>query len=178
MKFPNMQKRIVIAMWSLNIFSLGTCLIFINPDLPDIYMRISVDLIVMWFALMFSYYIWAIYFYNINLGYSDGEWERMIADKELALKRKGDGLVVTDEEMSLPEDNPYKDKTFGLPDGTVRGTIALTILVLGTAMLLLRFSGAHPNDEATFSLMGEAFLMMVAFYFGTKGLELLRAKKE
>lgn len=165
-------------MWALVLGTLVICLTMINPNLPDIYMQVSITLMVEWFAIMIAYYMWAIYYYNVNVGFSDKEWKEMEANRSKAAERKKNGEPVDDAELELPVENPYKDKTFGLPEGTVRGTIALTILVVGIAMFILRFSDQHPNDEGTFSLLGEAFLMMVAFYFGTKGLELLRPKSE
>jgi hypothetical protein len=81
-----------------------------------------------------------------------------------------------------PERNPFYDQTLGLPPGTVRGTIALTLLVCGVAFVIAALNMKNSVAENTvlvdnFDFFKKAFLMMIAFYFGTKSLEILQGKE-
>jgi len=84
--------------------------------------------------------------------------------------------------MGLPSDkNPNSDETLGLPPGTVRGTIALSVLVIAMAMMIasLAMPPSMPKDEVMvdhFEFLKTGFVMVIAFYFGSKSLEILRKK--
>ena len=72
--------------------------------------------------------------------------------------------------------NTNKDETLGLPPGTIRGTLALTLLMGALAMTISALGMENTLEENTFlvdnfNFLKTAFLMMIAFYFGNKSLE-------
>src|SRR5688572_31977269 len=77
---------------------------------------VALAVIILWACVFLGYFIWGVYFYNINLGLTEEEWEKIDANK----LKKSRGEHFSEEEVnSEPADNPYKDQTFGLPPGTV-----------------------------------------------------------
>ncbi len=136
----------------------------------NILKHIGAAIIISWIVVLLGYYVWAIYFYNVNFGWQESDWKRNEEKAEHA------GVIVTDDE---PTENPHGRDSLGLPPGTVRGTIALTVLVTGMAITVsaLSFPDRYNGNELIidhFDFFKQAFLMMIAFYFGTKGLEILQ----
>jgi len=134
------------------------------------FFNLAASIILSWVLILILYYVWAIYFYNINLGWTDKDWQ----DHETKILVEGT--------PSEPKANPNLVETLGLPPGTVRGTIALSVIVGGMAMLIasLAMPGRLSQNEFLvdhFEFLKTAFLMVIAFYFGTKSLELLKDKK-
>jgi len=84
--------------------------------------------------MLICYYVWALYFYNINLGWSDDKWTRFRGQKEDA-----------SDTTAAPNENPHSEETLGLPPGTVRGTIALTLLVGGLALTIATDNSVAPD---------------------------------
>jgi hypothetical protein len=130
--------------------------------------NLSITIIISWIVLLITYYAWAIYFYNINMGWSDDKWKRYRNEQE-------DPTAAPPS----PNENPHKGETLGLPPGTVRGTIALTLLVGALALTIGSFgmdNSAKSNMILVdnFDFYKKAFLMMIAFYFGAKSLEILQ----
>lgn len=139
-------------------------------EVHDIYGSLAVSVIIAWILYLIAYYIWAIYFYNVNQGWTDDDWEK---HKEKTSELSG---MPTEEE---PDGNPNKGESLGLPPGTVRATLALTLLVGGLAMLIASFSfkSTYPANQLfvdNFEFIKTGFLMMIAFYFGAKSLDILR----
>jgi hypothetical protein len=138
----------------------------------NLYQTLAITLIISWLVILTGYYAWALYFYNINLGWSENDWERFHHDKE-----------ANPEVMeTAPIENPFKEETLGLPAGTVRGTIALTLLIgaLSITIAALSMDAKVKENELlidNFDFFKKAFLMMIAFYFGTKSLEILQGTK-
>lgn len=135
-------------------------------------LNLSATIIVAWIVMLICYYVWAIYFYNINLGWSDDKWRRARDTEE-------DPSAETD----APNRNPHSEETLGLPPGTVRGTIALTLLVGGLALTVGSFgmeTSISSNQVLVdnFDFYKEAFIMMIAFYFGVKSLDILRGNQK
>ena len=133
--------------------------------------RIAISIILIWFMIFIPYLAWAVYFYNINLGKTNEEWE--------AISRKNQ-QAESEEEKIIPS-NPYEGETFGLPKGTIRGSLAITLMVGGLSLFVVAIG--HPtilrdNEffHENFEFFKTAFLMMIAFYFGTKGLEYLQGR--
>ncbi len=156
------------------IFFLGFLTFFIigSKD-KDFYFNLAVFIIVSWMAILIIYFAWAIGFYNINMGWTDEDWKRMYE------ARKTNPDAAPDE----PTENPHKDETLGLPGGTVRGTIALSLLIGGLAMMIASLSfkdRLQPNEYFidNFEFFKTAYLMMIAFYFGNKSLEFLKDRKQ
>lgn len=145
---------------------------------PAVYSFLGISVMLAWLGVLLFYYSWSIYFYNINLGITESDWEKIY--KRISEKRllKESGVEVPDEDLKEPDENPYKDETFGLPSGTVRGTIALTLLAGGISMLFFSFcpfvTEQSDKFEKAFDFFKTAFLMMVAFYFGSHSLKILK----
>jgi hypothetical protein len=143
-----------------------------NPlSVATMSVRIGISIILIWFMIFLPYLAWAVYFYNINLGMTNEEWE--------SLKRKNEEMA--NGEKKIEPANPYKDETFGLPPGTIRGSLAITLMVGALAMFVVAIG--HPtvlhNNEffhENFEFFKTAFLMMIAFYFGSKSLEYLQKR--
>ena len=144
-----------------------------------VYNAIGFTIIMMWSAVFISYFIWATYFYNLNYGVSQAMWERLEKNKaDKAAGKPYDEDMLDDE----PLYNPYGDQTFGLPPGTVRGMIAFTLLFGAIALLIVSFGIKNEIAPGSFFLdqfefFKTAFLMMVAFYFGTRGLKILKGEQ-
>lgn len=141
----------------------------------NLYTFISLSIILLWFGIVIGYLAWAVYFYNINMGLTNEDWNNIVKSKE-------DNLLRTGQETSAdePAQNPYLDQTFGLPPGTVRGAIALTLLFCAVGMMIYSM-GQTGNVDSQFmqdnlEFFKTAFLMMIAFYFGSRSLEYLRKR--
>ncbi len=135
----------------------------------SLYYNIAVSIIIAWLCILIGYYVWAIKFYNIEKGKTD-EHKQIIADNIAAGNASVDDL-----------ENPHMEETLGLPAGTIRGTIALSLVVAGLALSIASLSmdstilpGKLFVDN--FEFIKNAFLMMIAFYFGAKSLEVLNKK--
>lgn len=129
----------------------------------------AVALIVSWVVVLVGYYAWALYFYNINYGWTDDDWNRYE-------EARANNPATAD---GPPEKNPFAGESLGLPPGTIRGTIALTVLISGLSFVIaaLSMSSSVPPNAVVvdnFEFFKKAFLMMIAFYFGTKSLEILQ----
>lgn len=124
---------------------------------------LAAGLVVGWLALVVFYYAWAIYRYNINLGLDDQEWD------DLKARAGGDETRAAD--LQEPDANPYESESFGLPPGTVRGTLALTALVLFVAVELVNLQ--NTGVEGQFKELIIGFQMVLAFYFGSRAVEVL-----
>ena len=155
----------------LSILLLGLLVYFImGKTTLDIYSTIGIGLIIIWIGIMVLYYSWAIYFYNVNMGLTDNDWKK--------IEDSGN----TDPSVKNRVANPEKGESLGLPAGTIRGTIALTVLVGGLALFIASLGRNNILKENQvlvdfFDFFKSAFLMMIAFYFGAKSLELMVSPK-
>ncbi len=142
----------------------------------NVYKVIGFILIMVWTCIFLCYFIWAIYYYNLNLGKTNEEWAKI---KE-AKNNRSKGLPYNQQDIDEePRYNPYHDQTFGVPPGTVRGMIAFTLLFGAIAMLIVSFGMSNQIDSGSFfydqfEFFKTAFLMMIAFYFGSRSLKYLR----
>ncbi len=142
-----------------------------NTEEPNLYSSLATALVINWMIVLISYYIWAIQFYSVNLGWSISAWKRNSQLKEDEGKKKE------------PESNPHHGESLGLPAGTIRGTIAVTLVVGSLAMMIASLgmdSRLNQNEFFidNFEFFKTAFLMMIAFYFGNKSLEFLKDRKQ
>jgi hypothetical protein len=151
---------------------------------------IAISMLMTWGVVLVGYYVWAIYTYNVNLGYHQKFWDILWQKIREARIRKKAGLPPLEEEPTIPNENPYKAETLGLPHGTVRGTIALTLLVGSLAMMIVAIGAINGNESTLvashltesqnilfnrlFDFFVVAFQMMIAFYFGANSLKYLR----
>jgi hypothetical protein len=143
-----------------------------------VYSFVAINLILIWLGLLIGYLAWAIYFFNINLGLTNESWAEL-KEKRMTEGEMGNVDQNQGKSESGPEENIYKDQSLGLPSGTIRGTLALTLLVGGLALFI--YSMGDPEIQEgnsfiydNFEFFKTAFLMMIAFYFGSKSLEFLR----
>ncbi len=174
-KLKHLYNTVLVVSIALVELVLLGLIILISKDLTtmetkelfeSLYRIVAIDLILIWTGILVGYYTWAIYFYNINLGLTHEDWAEIRMKKERG------------EPVEEPTENPNKDKTLGLPDGTIRGTLALSLAVGALAMLIASFGidnrmGLNELFIDTFDFFKTAFLMMVAFYFGNKSLQYL-----
>lgn len=151
-----------------------------------------------WLGLVIIYYIWAINKYVQNYGLSNHEWKVLYPEiyaapgkvkkyqdirKNTIEQRRAEVLVETGDEaqaqaittpLEEPTENPYTKDSFGLPPGTIRGTLALTALVM---FLLIEgvnlFSSM--NLETHFDGLITALKMVLAFYFGSRAVDALKS---
>lgn len=142
-----------------------------NGGGEELYKHIALLILLVWFAALSAYYAWAIYFYNINLGLTNESWAE--------LREKNKHTPDTNSTSTIK--NPHADETLGLPKGTIRGTLALTLLIGGLAMTIAALDMKNSISEDTFlvdnfDFFKTAFLMMIAFYFGNKSLEMIGYK--
>lgn len=136
-----------------------------------IYELIALGLLILWFGILAAYYAWAVYFYNINMGLTNESWARIREE----IKYNPEAI------REIPKHNPNINETLGLPKGTVRGSLALTLMMGGLAMTIVAIGMPETLDESTFlvdnfDFFKTAFLMMIAFYFGNKSLEMIGYK--
>lgn len=145
-----------------------------------VYQAIGLSLVIIWSCIFMAYFIWAIYYYNINLGIPEEVWDRINDAKEA----KRTGNFYSEEDLAEePHTNPYRSETFGLPNGTVRGMIAFTLLFGALAMLIVSIGMENQVDPNAlfwdqYEFFKTAFLMMIAFYFGTRALQYLQSNSK
>jgi len=157
----------------------GTTNILADSKYADgnIYKAIGFIVLMVWTCIFLCYFVWALYFYNFNLGLTNDEWQKIYEAKNNRTK----GLPYSQEDIDdEPQYNPYKDETFGLPSGTVRGMIAFTLLFGAIALLLVSFGMSNELQAGSFfydqfEFFKTAFLMMIAFYFGSRSLQYLKS---
>ncbi len=139
----------------------------------ELYNLVALLLLLIWFGGLGAYYAWAIYFYNINRGLTNESWAILREEIKYA----------PENEDKIPKENPNTGETLGLPKGTIRGTLALTLMIGGLAMTIAALGMENRLDENAFlvdnfDFFKTAFLMMIAFYFGNKSLELIGYKSQ
>jgi hypothetical protein len=168
---------VIFAFFIISVF--GTLQILSDTQCAscNVYKAIGFLLIMLWICIFLCYFIWAIYFYNFNLGKTNEEWDKINEAKNNRTKGLPFDQHDIDEE---PKYNPYHEETFGLPSGTVRGMIAFTLLFGAIAMLIVSF-GMNNDVQLNSFILDEfefyktAFLMMIAFYFGSRSLQYLKS---
>lgn len=174
--FFNGLKIVILILLCIGL--IGVYAIMTSTDAgPDaIYNAVGLGIAVIWACIFLGYFVWAVYFYNINLGLTEEEWIKIDAAKEA--KRNGDYYAQSDLDDE-PKYNPYHSETFGLPGGTVRGMIAFTLLFGAIAMLVVSMGMSNELDPSSmfwdqYEFFKTAFLMMIAFYFGSRSLQYLQ----
>ena len=138
----------------------------------ELYNLFAMGILLIWFGILVGYYAWAVYFYNINLGLTNEDWDEIREKKRYA-----------PDDVNVPDKNPHSEETFGLPPGTIRGSLALSLMVGGISMTIAGFGMENMVSENAFlvdnfDFFKTAFLMMIAFYFGHKSLELMGYKSQ
>lgn len=147
---------------------------FVYVEHGNLFQAVGLATAVIWIAVFLVYFMWSVYFYNINYGLTDEDWNRIYEEKD----RQREGLSALEGEMDVPSHNPFRSQTFGLPPGTVRGMIAFTLLMGGMSLLITSFGMGYSGVDIAllrqqFEFFETAFLMMIAFYFGDRSLKYL-----
>ena len=147
---------------------------FVYVEHGNLFQAVGLATAVIWIAVFLVYFMWSVYFYNINYGLTDEDWNRIYDSKE----RQKAGLSIQEGELDVPQHNPFRSQTFGLPPGTVRGLIAFTLLMGGMSLLITSYGTAYSGVDIAllrqqFEFFETAFLMMIAFYFGDRSLRYL-----
>ncbi len=141
---------------------------------------VALDLILLWVGILVGYYSWAIYFYNINLGLTNEDWVRIKEGRKKIQELRELGVDTSNmREPAHPMENPYGNQSMGLPGGTIRGTLALTLMVGGLSLFMFSMGNSQIFEGNSFiydnfEFFKTAFLMMIAFYFGTHSLQILK----
>ncbi len=68
-----------------------------------------------------------------------------------------------------PEKNPYEHESLGIPPGTLRGMITLTLLIVVVVMVSMSLMVQDFQDH--YESLVDAFQLMISFYFGGKILD-------
>ncbi len=160
-----------------------------NAD-PAVLM-IAGSVLAAWLVLIVLYLAWAIHRYTVNFGLSDHEWKILYpkiyakGKAQLKLYEELKKTLVSESKASPdtagtppidePTENPYKNDSFGLPPNTIRGIIALTAIVLFAVMEGVNIFSSRPIEESYTHLIA-VVEMVVAFYFGSKAIESLKAE--
>lgn len=169
--FPSKKRSLnllfIFSMMALELILL-IMLIYVIAQITEqdnsFYSSLSLCIIIIWIMVLVGYLAWAVYFYNINMGLTDEDW------KEIR-ERKAAG-----KEFVEPDENPNSQQTLGLPPGTIRGVLALSLLFGAMAMMVASLGFDNQVEENkffvdNFEFFKTAFLMMIAFYFGEKSLK-------
>lgn len=181
-KFKNPYKWVffgsvnAISILLLLIGFIGSFLIYSDPE-GNLFEAIGLIISIIWATIFLRYFVWALYYYNINYGLTDNDWKRILKARD----RRDKGELVTEEQLEAPQYNPYRSQTFGLPPGTVRGMIAFTLLFGAISMLVVSMGADGELDNNSFfwdhfEFFKTAFLMMIAFYFGDRSLKYLQKR--
>ena len=148
--------------------------------------------LLLWFAGVVVYYVWAILRYNVNFGLTNHEWKVLYPDlygkndaEIQAYRQRNQAFIeqqrqyadsgMADARFVVPSANPHANDSFGLPPGSVRGTLALTALVLFLTMEGVNFFA--PGTEKASDQLVTAFMMVLAFYFGSRAIEVLQSRQ-
>jgi len=147
---------------------------FVYVEHGNLFQAVGLATAIIWISVFLVYFMWSVYFYNINYGLTDEDWNRIYEAKD----RQKDGLSMQEGELDVPQYNPFRSQTFGLPPGTVRGMIAFTLLMGGMSLLITSFGTGYSGVDIAllrqqFEFFETAFLMMIAFYFGDRSLKYL-----
>ncbi len=170
----------------------------------DIVPYIAFGVFFLWIAFLLAYYWWAIRYHVINYGYSKKMWKILYPEalgrswgkdqknlkkiREQMIQRRIDeqaaqGSLINEDYalVTTPfkpaEENQYKQESFGLPPGTIRGTLALTALVMFILIEGVNLFSVN-NLEEHFEGLITALQMVLAFYFGSKAVDVLKAKTD
>lgn len=168
----------------------------------DPVVRFAFAIFIGWILIMLIYYFWAVRYHVVNYGLSKRMW-KILYPEALARTKKGKESLKRvraamvqrrveeqarsadlDEDYSPvttpfepPKENPYKKDSFGLPPGTIRGTLALTALVMFILIEAVNLFSKY-SLEGHFDGLIVALQMVLAFYFGSKAVDVLRARRE
>lgn len=160
------QKIVVVILILGYLILVGalTSLIAFFRDPEQFFFNLAAAIMLSWIITIIIFYIWAMYYFHIHLTVEDKENDASVNKPDTTIE-SGDKLLK----------NPHHGETLGLPKGTIRGTIALSLLIAGLALLIASFEmnqtySANALFVDNFEFIKTAFLMVIAFYFGTKSL--------
>lgn len=142
---------------------------------PSYEMRIRLIIWVMflWLLLAVGLILYGLYRFHFTAGLGRERYNRLVK-----LIDESDDIPIGEKSLHYPQ-NPHEDQTFGLPRGTVRGLLTLTLLFANCSLLyVMAFSPPAIAIEGRTEYIKTAFLMMIAFYFGSKAVDTLKAREK
>lgn len=164
---------------------------------------IGATVLLAWLGGLVAYLVWAIRRYSLNYGLSDEEWMLLhpalyapAAEHDDYARRRSDAMdshrqlatsgasgdaapavapPAVPAALTEPAANPYERDSLGLPPGTLRGLLALTALVMFLVVEMVNLFDT--SLERSFSELVVAFQMVLAFYFGSRAVEVLQTRE-
>lgn len=126
-----------------------------------------------WFLIMLGLLFYGLYRFHFTGGLGRQKYRQLVDEFD------EDSAIPLHERVARYPQNPYKNETFGLPPGTVRGFLTLTLLI-GNCLVLYVGHYAPPSwvFDQRVDFITTAFLMMIAFYFGSKAVDVLKEREE
>lgn len=144
-----------------------TAIIAFVRDSDQFFFNLAASVLVSWILTVICFYIWAIYYFHIHLAVGEDELNHLDAQSQDLGKAVAFGNKLLK--------NPHLGETLGLPKGTIRGTMALSLLIAGLSLLIASLEMDQTFDANSlfvdnYEFIKTAFLMVIAFYFGHKSI--------
>jgi len=162
---------------------------------------VSFSIFILWISILLIYYYWAIKYHVVNYGLSTKMWKILYPEavavtdrgkkkflqlrKEVIERKSSENKERFEEDenevvkppFDIPTENKYKCDSFGLPPGTVRGTLALTAVIMFLCVEAVNFFSPYSLEDHFDELM-LVVQMIIAFYFGQKAVEVYQAREK
>ncbi|MGB3465976.1 MAG: hypothetical protein WBA74_11930 [Cyclobacteriaceae bacterium] len=158
---------VALILGYLAMLALITTVIAFIRDSDQFFFNLAASLLVSWILTVMIFYVWAVYYFHIHLAVDEEELS------PLAGQTENIGKAVAFGNKLLK--NPHLGETLGLPRGTIRGTMALSLLIAGLSLLIASLEMNQTFDANSlfidnYEFIKTAFLMVIAFYFGHKSI--------
>ena len=125
----------------------------------------------LWFFVMTILLFWGLNRFHFTAGLGKEKYAELVA------------IIDHDEEIPIHErqdyypKNPYQNESFGLPKGTIRGFLTLTLLVMNCFVIYMSlFAPPGRLYDDRIEYLTTAFLMMIAFYFGSRAVDVFKSQ--
>ena len=144
-----------------------------NKSTYDFLLVLSLGIICLWLIVAIVLIIIVYRRYNVFCGFCKKKYYKIIKSIE------NDDTIPIHERAKHYPCNPYRDETLGLPRGTIRGFLTITLLVGNLLLLWISF---YAPPTTLFSnrveFITSAFLMMIAFYFGSRAVDVFKSREQ
>ena len=152
-----------------------TAIIAFVRDSDQFFFNLAASVLVSWILTVIIFYIWAIYYFHIHLAVGEDELNHLDAQSQDLGKAVAFGNKLLK--------NPHLGETLGLPKGTIRGTMALSLLIAGLSLLIASLEMNQTFDANAlfvdnYEFIKTAFLMVIAFYFGHKSIAAISGRNQ
>ena len=130
-------------------------------------------MLLLWLVGSFALILFGLYYFNFTAGLGRKKYH------ELMRLIDEDDTIPFDEKANRYPQNPHREETLGLPKGTVRGFLTITLLIANCLILyIIHYAPPSALYEGRLEYIKTAFLMMIAFYFGSKAVDALQVREE